>query len=141
MEADFAQAAALDPRIVMLGYIQGESKEAAFRKADCVLVPSLWYENAPVVIVEAAAYGLGVIGSDIGAIPEFVKHGQTGLLFEPGNAEALAAAMQELAANPQWLERFAANAASLVAASSVDSMADNYVAHYEALTSPPFQKS
>ena len=48
-------------------------------------LPSLWYENAPVAVIEAAAYGLGVIASRIGGVPELVREGRTGLLFEPGD--------------------------------------------------------
>ena len=65
-------------------------------QADYLLVPSLWYENAPVAVIEAAAYGLGVIASRIGGMPELVREGRTGLLFEPGDAGGLASIMHGL---------------------------------------------
>ena len=99
LEGEVRAAAAKDPRIVPLGYIAGEAKLAALTRAGHLLLPSLWLENAPVVIVEAAAYGLGVVGSRIGGIPEFVQHGQTGFLMEPGNAGALADIMLRLASD------------------------------------------
>lgn len=135
-EEAFKHAASKDSRITLLGYIQGDSKHEAFTKADCLIIPSLWYENAPVVIVEAAAYGIGVIGSDIGAIPEFVSHEKTGLLFEAGNAQALADAMMRVINDDTLVENFTHHAKPLVDRSSVEMMVDNYVAHYKHLTSP-----
>lgn len=133
-EAAFRAAAEIDPRVKFLGFISGEDKDAAFRSSDCLLIPSLWYENAPVVIVEAAAYGMGVIGSRIGAIPEFVRHEETGLLFTPGDGADLAAAMLRVINEDALLPRFAANAQSLVASSGVETMVDHYLEHYSRLT-------
>jgi len=45
---------------------------------DVLVVPSVWFENSPVVILEALASGTPVLGSDIGGIPEFVENGITG---------------------------------------------------------------
>ena len=78
------------------GYVTGEAKQALLKQADYLLVPSLWYENAPVAVIEAAAHGVAVIASRIGGLPEFVREGRTGLLFEPGDAAGLAAIMHGL---------------------------------------------
>lgn len=129
-EDAFRRAAAHDTRIRLLGYIQGEAKAAAFRTADCLLLPSLWYENAPVVIVEAAAYGIGVIGSRMGAIPEFITDGGNGLLFTPGDPDALAAAMRRAMEEEGLAARFAASAPALLATAGVDHMVDAYLAQY-----------
>jgi glycosyltransferase involved in cell wall biosynthesis len=66
---------------------------------DCrfVVVPSLWYENFPYVILQAFAAGKPVIGSNRGGIPELVIHGRHGLIYESTDAQALASAMQTLA--------------------------------------------
>ncbi len=133
MEDSFRDMAEQDKRVRFLGYISGNEKQTVFNQTDCLLIPSLWYENAPVVIVEAAAYGMGVIGSDMGAIPEFVQHLETGLLFEPGNPQALAAAMTQLIKKPEQLPHFAAKARHLLEECTVARMIDNYVTHYEAL--------
>jgi len=133
LEDKFTAAAATDSRLKFLGYVSGAEKETVFRQADSLIIPSLWYENAPVVIVEAAAYGMGVIGSRIGAIPEFVQDERTGLLFEPGNPQALAAAMTQLIHYPERLPQFAAEAQALVRESSVATMVDRYSAHYAKL--------
>jgi len=126
-------AAARDPRINFVGYISGEEKNQQFRAADALLIPSLWYENAPVIIVEAAAYGIGVIGSQIGAIPEFIRDGETGLLFEPGNAAGLAAALRRVATDRALRQRFAVNAPSVTQRFTIDGMVEGYLGQYQAL--------
>lgn len=131
----FTELAASDSRIKYLGYISGDEKDAIFRKCDWLLIPSLWYENAPVVIVEATAYNLGVIGSNIGAIPEFIEHEKTGLLFEAGNARSLADAIIRAAHDKQILPNLNQYNQQLLANSSVDNMVDGYLKHYEKLIS------
>jgi hypothetical protein len=77
----------------------------ALEQVDVVVVPSIWYENYPIVIREAFAAGLPVIASDVGALPESVTDGVDGLLFAPGDSDALAAAMQRLVLDPALLRR------------------------------------
>lgn len=55
-----------------------------------IVLPSVWYEGFPMVLVEAMLHGKPVICSRIGGLPEIVDDGVTGLLFEPGKAEDLA---------------------------------------------------
>jgi len=82
------------------GYCQGDKLNDLFRQAAFLVVPSECYENAPMSILEAFAYGKPVIGSNLGGIPEQVVHDETGLLFKPGDAEALADAVMDLADDP-----------------------------------------
>jgi len=132
LEDEVRAAAARDRRISYLGYVGGEAKLQALSRAGCLLLPSLWYENAPVVIVEAAAYGLALIASDIGGIPEFVEKGQTGLLFPPGNSAALAAMMTRLAVDPDALPALASRSPALARRFAVEGMVEAYEAHYAA---------
>jgi glycosyltransferase involved in cell wall biosynthesis len=60
------------------------------QSARFVLMPSVWYEGFPMVILEAFSSGKPVIASRLGALTELVDDGKTGLLFEPGNPEDLA---------------------------------------------------
>lgn len=60
------------------------------RNAMFVVVPSVWYDNMPNVVLESFAHGKAVIASRQGCFPEIIKENHTGLLFEPGNANALA---------------------------------------------------
>jgi len=86
--------------VSFLGYRRGEELKRPIQKAMAVVIPSEWYENYPRSVIEAFALGKPVIGSRIGGIPELVKDGQTGLTFEPGNAEDLRAKVKALISNP-----------------------------------------
>jgi len=133
LEDKVRAAAERDPRLRYLGFLDGPAKAQALSHAGHLLLPSLWYENAPVTIIEAAAYGLGTIGSEIGGIPEFVEPGQTGFLFPPGDARALAGIITRLAQNPNALPNLALRSQTLAERFSVSRMIDAYEAHYATL--------
>jgi glycosyltransferase involved in cell wall biosynthesis len=126
-------AAAADARIRYLGFVDGEAKAEALTWAGNLVLPSLWYETASTVILEAAAYGLGVIGSDIGGIPEFIEPNQTGLLFPPGDSAALAAIMTRHAQDPNLLPALTTRTDALARHFTVERMIDSYEAHYATL--------
>ncbi len=69
-------------------------------RAIALVLPSICYENFPRTIVEAFACGLPVIASRMGSMADLVKEGETGLLFEPSNAHALAEKMNWALAHP-----------------------------------------
>lgn len=75
--------------IEYLGYKSGEELYNLVRNAKFVCVPSEWYENNPMTIVEAYSMGVPVIGARIGGIPEIVVDGKTGFLFQSGKVESL----------------------------------------------------
>jgi glycosyltransferase involved in cell wall biosynthesis len=75
--------------IEFLGYKSGNELSELIRYASFIIVPSEWYENNPLTILEAYSYGKPVIGSRIGGIPEIIEEGQTGFLFEAGNQSQL----------------------------------------------------
>lgn len=66
------------------------------------LVPTLVYENTPLVLIEAFAVGLPVVASAIGGVPEAFVHGEAGYLVEPSNVHALAAAIIRITEAP-WV--------------------------------------
>ena len=133
LEQRVRAAAQADHRIKYLGFVDGPSKVQALSQAGYLLLPSLWYENAPVTLVEAAAYGLGAIGSDIGAIPEFIEANSTGLLFPPGDSAALANIMERLARDPSLLPALEGRSRALARHFSVERMIDTYSHHYGTL--------
>ncbi|MEP9410023.1 MAG: glycosyltransferase family 4 protein [Candidatus Brocadia sp.] len=72
-----------------LGYMKGGSLYREVKKSLAVILPSEWYENNPMSVIEAFALSTPVIGARIGGIPELVKDNETGLTFQPGDAEDL----------------------------------------------------
>lgn len=83
------------PNVEFLGYKTGDDLYNIVRNARFVCVPSEWYENNPMTIVEAYSMGVPVIGANIGGIPEIVEEGKTGFLFESGNTDSLEKAVKE----------------------------------------------
>ena len=75
--------------INLKGYLKTEELMGAVRGSFMGVVPSEWYENNPLSILEAFACGVPVIGTSIGGIPELVKDGETGFLFQLGNVDDL----------------------------------------------------
>ena len=72
-----------------LGFCSGEALWKQVREARALVLPSEWYENAPMSVLEAYASGTPVIGADIGGIPEMID-ADTGWVFRSGDAEDLA---------------------------------------------------
>jgi glycosyltransferase involved in cell wall biosynthesis len=68
---------------------------------DVVACPSL-VESASYALVEALLMGKGVVASDVGGLPDSVRHGETGLLVPPADPAALASAVTDLLAAPVW---------------------------------------
>lgn len=75
--------------VEFLGYKTGKELTDLVSGAYFVIVPSEWYENNPMTIIEAYSVGTPVIGARIGGIPEIVVDGRTGFQFESGNASSL----------------------------------------------------
>lgn len=84
-------------RISFTGPIYGEKMNALMQRALAVIVPSEWYDNAPLTLYHAFAHGKPVIASDIDGLPELVQDGENGLLFRPGDAADLAKRIDSLA--------------------------------------------
>ena len=75
--------------VEFLGYKSGNELTELVEKAYFIVVPSEWYENNPMTIIEGYAAGVPVIGSSIGGIPEIIVKGKTGYLFNPGRINEL----------------------------------------------------
>jgi glycosyltransferase involved in cell wall biosynthesis len=91
------------PHIRFAGALDYRHVGAALRQLDCLVVPSLWYENSPLVIQEAYGAGVPVVASRLGALVEKVRDGETGWLFKPGDAGDLAQVLRGLMDHPEQL--------------------------------------
>ncbi len=79
-------------------------------KCSFIVLPSLWYENFPMTIVEAFSCGKPVIVSRIGALEGIVEDGKIGLHFEPGNSDDLTSKIQWMVDHPRERKRMGENA-------------------------------
>lgn len=86
--------------VIFKGHLAGQALHEVIDRAAVVVTPSEWYENCPMSVLEAMAYGKPVVGSRMGGIPELVADEETGLLFEAGNVQALRDCLDRLMQNP-----------------------------------------
>jgi glycosyltransferase involved in cell wall biosynthesis len=97
------------PNIRNVGFQQGEALGTLIREAKVSVYPSEWYENCPFSVLESIAYGTPVIGARMGGIPELITEGETGELFEAGNAAQLEEKLRKLLFTPGLAERYSEN--------------------------------
>lgn len=84
-------------RVRWVGTVVGEERDELVATARASLAPIDWEEPGGTAVVESLALGTPVVGFRRGCLPELVEHGRTGLLVDPGDADALAAAAGEAA--------------------------------------------
>lgn len=92
-------------RAKFYGSYRAEEMPDLMRQVDWVVVPSIWWENSPLVIQEAFLHGRPLIVSDIGGMKEKVADGVNGVHFRVGSAEDLVDKMRELLGDPGAWER------------------------------------
>lgn len=83
--------------VTFAGYVSGEALHRLIGQASALVLPSEWYENAPISVLEAYAMGTPVIGAAIGGIPEMIVEGETGFTARSGDADDLASALSRMA--------------------------------------------
>ncbi len=96
----------LQKQITFCGYIPyGESLFSLYNEADIFVLPSM-SEGSPNVLMEAMAFGVPIIASNVGGIPEIIHHKENGLLVEAGSTQALGEAIDELTNNFELIHFF-----------------------------------
>jgi glycosyltransferase involved in cell wall biosynthesis len=98
----------LDGHALLHGRVANSVIGAHYARAGIFVFPSLWQEPFGIPVIEAMASGLPVVASRGGALPEVVVDGETGILVERGDSEALAAAIARLLADPHLRRRMGA---------------------------------
>lgn len=81
------------PNIEFVGFKSGDELWSLVKESRAVVLPSEWYENAPMSVLESFALGKPVVGANIGGIPELIQDGVTGWVFESGNVSSLASVL------------------------------------------------
>jgi glycosyltransferase involved in cell wall biosynthesis len=101
---------AVGRRARFFGSYRSEELPRLMGQVDWAIVPSIWWENSPLIIQEAFLHRRPPIVSDIGGMAEKVSHGQNGMHFRASSPEDLADRLTEALADPQLWERLSANA-------------------------------
>ncbi len=95
-------------RFSCLEYREGVAPEEALeliRQTD-VMVSASWDETGPIILMEALALGKPILSTSVGAVAELAGEAEVGLFFKPGDARAMAAAIEKLVQEPNLIERF-----------------------------------
>jgi glycosyltransferase involved in cell wall biosynthesis len=98
-----------DNRIRFLGSFDVRDLPGVMNEISVLVVPSIYYENYPTIMLIALAYRIPVIASNIGGIAEVIRHGINGFLFETGNVDELAAHIEEIATRPEIISQLRSN--------------------------------
>lgn len=104
------------PWVKFTGRVPPEAVAGFMARADLLMIPSLWFENSPLVAYQARQLGLPILASRIGGLPELVRDG--GTLLPPGDAAQWQDCLRGCLAQPEKLERLRAGARE--GASSLD---------------------
>jgi glycosyltransferase involved in cell wall biosynthesis len=100
--------------VEIVGFKAGREKLEYLRNSMFTIVPSHFYETFCLVVVESFASGKPVIASATGSLPYLIQPHQTGLLFQPQNADDLASNIRWLYDRPDQIESMGRNARSVV---------------------------
>lgn len=98
-----------DPRFHPPRKVPHDTIPGLLASADVMAVPSIWPETGPLVVLEAFAAGLPVVGSNLAGIGELVQHNQNGLLVKPDHVVDLATALHRLISEPGLLHQLQKN--------------------------------
>ena len=90
----------LGAKVTFSGFLSGEALHEAIRSSRATVLPSEWYENGPISVLESYALGKPVIGASIGGITEMIKQEETGLTFKSGSVEDLTERLLSMARLP-----------------------------------------
>jgi len=85
----------LGDRVRVTGFLPQEDLERLWKRVGYLVMPSKWFENAPLVVLEAYARGIPVISSDAGGLPEIVCADSGSLVFNAGDPDSLSKRLEE----------------------------------------------
>lgn len=118
------------PHIRMMGKYENSEVGRILSEVDVVVVPSIWYENAPLVIREAFLAGKPVVTAAFGGMQEWVRDGVNGLLFQPRDVVDLRNTLARFITDPTLVQRLSDE---FPAVQSIDADARSLVEHYRVL--------
>ena len=96
----------LEKRVKLLGYLNREQMTEVTKKCKFVVIPSIWYENCPYVILETLALGKPIVGSDMGGIPELINDNENGFIYHYNDINELRDKMEKLFSDKKLVDKF-----------------------------------
>ncbi len=132
-EDEFKQLAMDDDRIVFHGFVDNKDILKFYEQTNVFVIPSICYDNSPLVIYESFSTGTPVIGSNIGGIPELVMEDYNGFLFESNNPESLKKKLVKVIKNKELLKKLEDNAFNSLPDNSMETMIDQIISEYTKL--------
>lgn len=107
-----AKELAIESQVELLGWVSGESKDKAFKQASVFCLPS-YAEGFPMAVLDAWAYGLPVITTPVGGIPDVAVDGENMLLFNPGDIDTLAEKLDLVMSDEVLRDKLAASSTKM----------------------------
>lgn len=129
-----AQALGLGAAIEFPGFVNPAQKKAYGEACDIYLNTNR-IDNMPVAVVEACAFGMPVVATEVGGIPDLLTHGETGLFVEVDDDDAMVAAILRLLNEPQLAARLSNNGRRLAEQSSWDTVRKDWETIFDELSS------
>jgi len=120
----------VNKNIKFLGFVKSEN---IYPKVDVVIIPSLWNEPFGRIIIEANSYGLPVIGSNRGGIPEIIKHGETGFIFDTEKKDDLLKYVKLFVEQPELVLKLSPNCLKYSENFKKEKILDAYMRVYKTL--------
>lgn len=105
IESLVAMAAPIKDAIIFTGFLPHHQLKYLYSAADVIVVPSVWQDPCPLVVLEAMSSGTCLVATAVGGVPELVSDGQTGLLVPADDAAAITAAVEGLLEQPARIEQ------------------------------------
>jgi len=125
----------LEDRVVLTGWVSPAEVDDALASSDILLIPS-HSEGLPVVAAKALAFGLAVVGSDIGGLRDVVVHDQNGWLLDHGDAEAFADGLGQLLRDSERLAAMRAASREHAGRFDIRKIIDDYERFFAAILDP-----
>lgn len=127
-----AQALGVEKKVMTTGWIERNHMRVAYGAADVVIVPSLYLDPFPRIVIEAMASGKPVVGTTYGGAPEIIVEDRTGFIVDPFNVFELAAKIKYLLAKPAEARTFGLRGRERIEESfKIDETIGKYMALYK----------
>jgi len=140
-EAEFKENSQSDSRIIFHGFLKGNDLLESYKKANVTVLPSICYDNSPMMVYESLVSGTPVIASNIGGIPELIEDGLNGFLFSPGDQKELTTIFEKIVEDPSKLMKMEKCASDSVVQFSMENHIKKLMEIYNSLISEKKEKT